>query len=62
MNKTSNLSSEDLRLMKELNDKLIDEEKIFNPDNERILKIKQQILMKGIEMFAGFNPNKYNPY
>lgn len=62
MNNLVNLSSEDLHLMKELNDKLIDEEKTFNPDNEKILKIKQQILMKGIEMFAGFNPNKYNPY
>lgn len=62
MGNLNNLSPEYLHLMKDLNEKLMDEEKTINPNNEKILKIKQQILMKGMEMFAGFNPNKYNPY
>ena len=47
-------SPEGVKLLKELNDKLIKEEKKDNPDNQEILKIKQQILMKGIEISSGF--------
>ena len=31
-------------------------------NNEKILKLKQQILMKGLEMSVGFDLCNYNPY
>jgi hypothetical protein len=55
-------SSEAVKVVKELNDKLIAEEKSNTPDKEKILKLQQQILMKGLEMSVGFNVNNYNPY
>lgn len=55
-------SSEAVKVVKELNDKLIAEEKKDTPDKEKILKLQQQILMKGLEMSVGFNMNNYNPY
>lgn len=55
-------SSEAIKVVKELNDKLIAEEKKDIPDKEKILKLQQQILMKGLEMSVGFNVNNYNPY
>lgn len=55
-------SSEAVKVVKELNDKLIAEEKNDTPDKEKILKLRQQILMKGLEMSVGFNVNNYNPY
>lgn len=51
-----------MKTLKELNDKIQEEEKAITPDREKILKIKQQILMKGLEMSVGFNTNNYNPY
>lgn len=51
-----------LHKLKELNDNLIKEENETNPDKNKILKLKQQILMKGLEMSVGFNVNNYNPY
>jgi hypothetical protein len=55
-------SPESVKILKELNDKITDEEKKDIPNNEKILKLKQQILMKGLEMSVGFNVDNYNPY
>lgn len=55
-------SHESVKILKELNDKITDEEKKDIPNNEKILKLKQQILMKGLEMSVGFNVDNYNPY
>jgi hypothetical protein len=55
-------STESVKILKELNDKVTDEEKKDIPNNEKILKLKQQILMKGLEMSVGFNVDNYNPY
>ena len=54
-------SPEAIKVVKELNDKLIAEEKNDIPDKEKILKLQQQILMKGLEMSVGFNLDNYNP-
>lgn len=55
-------SPELLSTLKEINDKLINEEKQENPDAEKILKLKQQILMKGLEMSIGMTVQNYKPY
>jgi hypothetical protein len=55
-------SPESVKILKELNDKIRDEEKKDIPNNEKILKLKQQILMKGLEMSVGFDVDNYNPY
>lgn len=55
-------SSESIKTIKELNDKLIKEEKNDIPDKSKILKLHQQILMKGLEMSVGFDIDNYNPY
>lgn len=55
-------SPESVKILKELNDKITDEEKKDIPNNEKILKLKQQILMKGLEMSVGFDVDNYNPY
>ena len=62
MNYYDKFSSQDLNVLKDLNDKIILEEKKNCPNNEKILKLKQQILMKGLEMSVNFNQRKYNPY
>ena len=54
-------SSDSIRTLKELNDKLVKEESKDNPNNKDILKLRQQILMKGLEMSVGFNLDNYNP-
>ena len=51
-----------MRTLKDLNDQIQEEEKQYNPDKEKILKLKQQRGMKGLEMSVGFNGNKHNPY
>lgn len=61
MNYYNKFSSQDLNTLKKLNDKIIDEEKKNSPDNEKILRLKQQILIKGMEMSVGFNLN-HNSY
>ena len=61
MNYYNKFSSQDLNTLKNLNDKIIDEEKKNSPDNEKILRLKQQILIKGMEMSVGFNLN-HNSY
>ena len=61
MNYYNKFSSQDLNTLKKLNDKIIDEEKKNSPDNEKILRLKQQILIKGMEMSVGFNL-KHNSY
>ena len=61
MNYYNKFSSQDLNTLKNLNDKIIDEEKKNSPDNEKILRLKQQILIKGVEMSVGFNLN-HNSY
>ena len=53
-------SPEVLKTLKELNEKLDSEENQNNPDNKKILKLKEQILMKGLEMSVGFNNRNYN--
>jgi hypothetical protein len=54
--------SESNKVLKELNDKLTKEETKEIPDNAEMLKLRQQILMKGLEMSVGFNVDNYNPY
>lgn len=49
-----------VRKLKTLNEELISEEKKENIDRQKILKLKQQILMKGLELSVNFNP--YNSY
>ena len=58
----NNFAYEDLNLLKKLNDEIIQEENKQNPNKEEILKLKQRILIKGMEMSVGFNVNNYNPY
>ena len=55
-------SSESVKILKELNDKLVKEEAKEIPNNAELLKLRQQILMKGLEMSVGFNIDNYNPY
>lgn len=62
MNYYEQFSSDYLTLLKKLNDKIIEEEKNDNPNKEKILKLKQQILMKGLEMSVGLNVYNNNPY
>ena len=62
MNYYDKFSSESIKIIKNLNDELIKEEKTDKPDNAKILKLRQQILMKGLEMSVGFNIDNYNPY
>lgn len=62
MNYYDRFSPDLMRTIKELNDKMREEENVINPDKEKILKLRQQILMKGLEMSVGFNVNNYNPY
>lgn len=62
MNYYERFSSNDLNTLKELNDKIIKEENKNQPNNAEILKLKQQILLKGLEMSVNFNPRNYNPY
>lgn len=50
MNYYEQFSPEVMKTLKELNDKLITEGKQTNPDNKKILKLKQQILLKGLEL------------
>lgn len=57
-----NFSSESLKILKDLNEKLLEEENKDMINNEKILKLKQQILMKGLEMSVGFDLYNYNPY
>lgn len=62
MNYYGNFSSESLKILKDLNEKLSEEENKDIINNEKILKLKQQILMKGLEMSVGFDLYNYNPY
>lgn len=62
MNYYDKFPSDSIKIIKNLNDELIKEEKTDNPDNAKILKLHQQILMKGLEMSVGFNIDNYNPY
>jgi hypothetical protein len=62
MNYYGNFSSESLKILKDLNEKLLEEENKDMINNEKILKLKQQILMKGLEMSVGFDLCNYNPY
>jgi len=62
MNYYERFSPDMVKQIKELNDKLIKEEQQASPDKEKILKLRQQILMQGIEMSAGFRTMNYNPY
>ena len=62
MNYYGNFSSESLKILKDLNEKLLEEENKDMINNEKILKLKQQILMKGLEMYVGFDLYNYNPY
>ena len=62
MNYYERFSSNDLNTLKELNDKVIKEENKNQPNNAEILKLKQQILLKGLEISVNFNPRNYNPY
>jgi hypothetical protein len=55
-------SSESIKTLKDLNDKLVKEEAKEIPNNAEMLKLRQQILMKGLEMSVGFNLDNYNPY
>lgn len=62
MNYYEQFSPDVIRTLTDLNNEVIKEEKQSNPDNKKILKLKQQILMKGLEMSVGYNNLNYNPY
>jgi hypothetical protein len=61
MNYYDKFPLDSVHILKDLNEKLIEEESKDIVDKKNILKIKQQILMKGLEMSVGFNFDKYNP-
>lgn len=50
MNYYERFSPEVLNILKNLNDELLKEQKQTEPNKEKILKLNQQILMKGLEM------------
>lgn len=60
MNYYERFSPDVLNKLKNLNDELLDEEKQMEPNNAKILKLKQQILIKGLEMSTGMNNGNYN--
>lgn len=60
MNYYKRFSPDVLNNLKSLNDELLKEQKQMEPDNKKILRIKQQILMKGLEMSTGMNNRNYN--
>lgn len=60
MNYYERFSPDVLNNLKSLNDELLKEQKQMEPDNKKILRIKQQILMKGLEMSTGMNNRNYN--
>jgi hypothetical protein len=45
-----------------LNSELAKETNENNPDREKIFKLRQRILMKGLEMSAGLGNPNYNLY
>ena len=50
-----NFSHESIEVLKKLNDKLIEEENKEQKDNYKINKLKESILIKGMQSFVGFN-------
>lgn len=50
MNYYERFSPEVLNILKNLNDELLKEQKQTEPNKEKILKLNQQILIKGLEM------------
>lgn len=60
MNYYERFSPDVLNSLKSLNDELLKEQKQMEPDNKKILRLKQQILMKGLEMSTGMNNRNYN--
>lgn len=62
MNYYNTTSSETLNYIKDLIDKKKAEENTENPDKKKILKLNQQILMKGLEIPFFFNVNNYKKY
>lgn len=60
MNYYERFSPDVLNDLKSLNDELLKEQKQMEPDNKKILRLKQQILMKGLEMSTGMNNRNYN--
>jgi hypothetical protein len=57
----NNLPPEYLNSLNKLKEELNKEEE-QNGDKKKILKLKEQILMKSIEMTSLYNLAKYNPY
>ena len=57
----NNLPPEYLNSLNKLKEELNKEEE-KNGDKKKILKLKEQILMKSIEMTSLYNLAKYNPY
>lgn len=62
MNYYDNISPDVAKTLKQLNDEVAKEQNKETPDNKRILKLKQQILMKGLEMSVRFPETNYKPY
>ncbi len=62
MNYYDNISPDVAKTLKQLNDEVAKEQNKETPDNKRILKLKQQILMKGLEMSVCFPGTNYKPY
>ena len=60
MNYYERFSPDVLNNLKSLNDELLKEQKQMEPDNKKILRLKQKILMKGLEMSTGMNNRNYN--
>ena len=62
MNYYDRFSPEVVREIIKLNEKLSQEEKENVPNKEKVLKLHQQILMKGLELSNGGIIMKNNPY
>ena len=58
MNYYGNFSSESLKILKDLNEKLLEEENKDMINNEKILKLKQQILMNEFKEYIAKDPTK----
>lgn len=48
--------------LKKLNEELEKETKQAYPDNDKIFKLRYQILMKGMELSVPYSMNNHNPY
>lgn len=62
MNYYEQFSPEAVKVLRQLKEDLTKEEKQETPDRNKILKLNQQILMKGLELSTGLNYLNYKQY